>query len=310
MGWQDREYNSWRSWEGRSWRDGPFRLPPRGVMMLIAIHVFGAISVLALRLDHDRSTADEALRWMMLSNESPRATAILLHAISPPDVFALITTVAVVWMLGSRIEESFGPRRLWSLYVLGNVLAGLAFFVIASAWPAGASAPLTMPLGAFAAWSLVAWRTMRFDYVSIFGKLVSVATLSAVLLGVAAAFVVMGHGAGAVAWSLGAVTGAGATPIVESVAALLARAGARRPLLPQRVTRLAVRDEFADDVEDEVESDSNDDAEDFGSVDVEIDTILAKISRAGMQSLTTEERARLEAARQAKLKGDRTVRAR
>lgn len=262
MGWQDRDYS--RAAADIRRIDRGAYLPGRGVTGLLMMHV--AAFVLILILSGGAQT--DVLRLFVLVGPSPSLAAIVLHPLANPSFLELFFVAFVIWSLGSRIEEHFGTRRLIVLYVVGNLSAGVVFVLCARLFPALAGYPLVIPLGAFAAWALLAWRELYYDAVSVFGKVITLSTAIAIgAAGVAAGTILGGGLISTGAWFLSGAAGA--------------LAGSLRRL--SRAARESREQERIDPLD--------------------IDDVLAKISRDGIGALTPTERERLERARSAKLHG-------
>ena len=253
-------------------------LPPRWSLVLIGLHV---VSFLALRM----TQADEghALGPLLgLAGGEGPAWGVLLHPLATERVLTLLFVVFVIWALGGRLEARDGPGQMLVMYVGGNLLAGAVYFVAARWQPELASLELDYPAGAFAAWCLMAWRSMRSDFISVFGWMSTVAKLVAIAAGVSIALRLLGNGMGAVAWLAAIAAGSTAASMTEGVWALRRRSSRPRPATrrPARRRPKAARTPAEPD----------------------IDEILARISREGMDALSQEDLDRLEAARRAKLR--------
>lgn len=294
MSWGERDYSA-DSDGRRRWSDWAPLLPTRGAWILIGVHVAGFLLFHALRTDGGEREA----AWFLLqsSDAVSHPAAIVLHALAQPDVLRLLSCLIVIWLFGSRIEEHMGSRELWRAYVVGTLVAGAAYWSLARAWPAFAGAPLFGPVGAFAAWVVLAQRALAFEYLDIFGTHVSVARLTLICAVVWVVMVVVPFLAGALAWVFAVCAVAVTTLVIGRV---------QREVWFQRgpVLRAPAKRRRRQVVVPSVPSDERAADSACGSSapdEAEIDAILAKISRDGMSSLTAAERERLDAARRAKL---------
>lgn len=284
MGWQDRDYYRESTWSIRRIDWSPY-LPPRGCVALIVLHI-AAFVLLAV------AASDEGLAWrarITLVSENLTAWALLLHPFSTSSIFTLIFVAFAIGWLGGRVEREAGTRRLIVLYVLGTLAGGLAFCGLGLLLPVLTLHPLDLPLGAIVAWGAHVSRREAFEVVGVFDKLVRLPKLLAILGGIWAALVLLRAGPAALGWFVAAAGGAAAFFAVELTPAWWRRlgrpAGGAVRAAPPRIGR----------IEREPVRPHEPEAPD-------IDDILAKISRSGLDSLTDEERERLEAARRAKLR--------
>ena len=279
MGWRDREYA--QTWEGESGRVvRGVHLPPRGTLALVVLHVLAFLIVWGLPSDEGLDVS----ALLAVSGPAPHPLAILAHPVATTRLGTLALVVFAGWTLGARLESRFGTARLLALYVCGNLLAGAVCFAVARWQPDLAAAALSFPAGALVAWCLAAWRGLADEFFSLFGRLLTVAKTAALAAVIAAGVVLLLNGRGASALLAGAAIGGVAEPLVEGLAALRRRRARRRSPTPteHRPTRPATRP--AQPPPDEPD----------------IDDILAKISRQGLDSLTQAERDRLETASRAK----------
>lgn len=273
MSWRERDYSR-VSFPGERLRAAGIVLPPRGSLVLIGLHV---VSFLTLRM----TQADEG-RALALAGGEGTAWGVLLHPLATESVLTLLFVVFVIWALGGRLESRDGPGRMLVMYVGGNALAGAVFFFAARWQRELATLALDFPAGAFAAWCLTAWRSMRSDFISVFGRMTTVAKLVAIMAGVSIALRLLGNGLGAVVWLAAIVAGSTAASMTEGGWALRRRSPPSRPAN----RRPAQRSRQAEPAPPEPD----------------IDEILARISREGMDALSQEDLDRLEAARRAKLR--------
>jgi len=279
MSWRDRDYA--HAWEGESGRVvRGVHLPPRGTLALIVLHVLAFLVVWGLRSDEGLDVS----ALLAVSGPAPHPLAILVHPIAIARLGTLALVIFAAWTLGARLESRFGTARVLALYICGNVLAGAVCFAVARWQPDLAAAALNFPAGALVAWCVSAWRRLADEFFMIFGRLLMVAKAAALAAVIAAGVILLLNGAGAAGLLAGAAVGGVADPLVEGLAALRRRRARWRSPTPaeHRRTRPATRP--SQPTPDEPN----------------IDDILAKISRAGLDSLTQAERDRLEAARRAK----------
>lgn len=286
MSWESRDYSQdrWRDREAPPWRE---YLPSRGAAWLIGLHL--ASFLLLLMLSHDNGAASVAM--LALRGENPQPLAMLTHPLAPLGFFSLLFSVVFIGSFGSFIEAAFGPMRLMVLYINGNLLAGAVYFALARWRPDLAGTPLDAPVGALAAWGLLAFRRMPFEYRPVFGKLYPVRHILAVCGAILAGLELIRGGFGALAWIAAALAGMIGGLLPER----LPRLAGRRARRARAVVRPSPVRGLSDDgmpVSLEPSAERADD---------DIDDILAKISREGLASLSEAERARLEAARRAKL---------
>ena len=265
-------------------------MPPRGVLTLVVLHATAFIIVAMMHAGEGRTLA------LLLSfhGADSQWPAVLTHpyvfsALQLGVVVGVILTLYVTWVLGSAIECDSGSTRLITLYAGGNLAAGIAFYALAKASPGSAIHELNMPVGALAAWAMVGW--LRFDdrMVLVFGRPMSfsraIGWAGAIVVGLA----VFTGGPGSTAWTAAVVAGVGTGWLAEHLPNLRPRltpAVRRRRRDDHTVTRSVDRPRPTPK--------STPSADD-------IDEILAKISRSGIDSLSADERERLEAARRARL---------
>lgn len=270
MGWHDRQYDDHYTEERFSMG---VQRPPTGALTLMIIH--GVAWVVMAMLSAD--AAEEAGSLQQLLHPAVSPLGILLHPFATTRVLSMLFVVLALWSLGGRIENRLGTRRLVGLYVAGNVTAGTVFFALGLAAPQLAVAPLDYPVGALAALVGVAWNHLRDDIVNVFGKMVSIAKVYAITAAVIVAIEIIRGGIGAATWLVATATGGMVGLWGYELWQRSARPRRRvvRPSIPRRPRPIA---------------DSP-----------EIDDILAKISASGLDSLTDDERQRLEDARRRKL---------
>ncbi len=280
MGVWDRDYSKagyGREVGGIDWRS---RLPPRGALTLIVLHLVGFLIV---RVGwHDAGDAARVL--VQLRNDALHPAAILLHPFGNVSFWTLIFVVYAIWTLGGRIEGRFGTARLLGMYAVGTLLAGVVFLGFAQLSAEHSAHALDMPAGALAAWALAAWRTMRDEMVSVFGKLMTTAKVVVLGAAIVAGLVFLVEGPAATGWLIAAAAGSLAWPATN----LVREAGGVTDRSRKSRRREAVGGE------------SRSDKPEAHAADAVLDEILAKISREGIDALTPAERERLEAARRAR----------
>jgi membrane associated rhomboid family serine protease len=290
MSWRERDYTWFSESSGAALRDWRSLLPPPGATGLLVAHLTGFIIALLLR----HGVSENAAESIALTNEL-NAWTVFTHPIATTNGLMLSCILCGVWSLAGRIEDLLGMRRMLALYAGGNVLAGLAFVVIARFWPINASASLSEPVGAVAAWVVTIWTLLPFENVGLFGRFFSLRSVGLTCTAIVATLTVMQYGPGATAWLTAAFVGGAVAPVIDVAYTLVARRRQRAESAPSRPTRSERRSEPARRTNPAPEPESQ---------LPEIDDLLAKISRAGIDSLTASERARLEAARKARLERD------
>lgn len=287
MSWRERDY-TWFPGGKRGYRDrtGTWRefVPPAATCMLLLLHVAGFIFVASTNAGRDGVPAfalfGGGFSWL----------GVVAHPIASPSALTALFVVSAVWTLGGRIESALGARTMLPLYLLGNLIGGLAYVAVAAVRPELALAPLMTPVGGLLAWTATAWRKLSYELVAVFVKEMPLAKVAAFLAAVAVVMVVLSAGLGAAAWVAAAAAGV-AVPVALDAATGVSFRRTRRKAPSRVVPREAV---VAADVESELDGSS--------PAAPEIDDILAKISRAGLSSLTADEKDRLEQARLARLR--------
>jgi membrane associated rhomboid family serine protease len=294
MSWRERDY----TWFPGS--DGPYRdrtgtwrefVPPRATCGLLLGHLAGFIIVATMR------SPEGAPPFALGGPDGVSWLGVLTHPIASPSAFTLLFLLTVIWSLGGRIESALGAPLMLALYLVGNVLGGLAFVAVAALRPELAAAPLVTPLGGMLAWTTVAWRRMPGETVTVFVKEFPLAKVAAFIAATGGVVVLLAAGLGAAAWIAAGAAGM-AIPVVWDTVTGMQRSSRNR-----RATRRVVPVTARDTESDAEASESNDTI-------VDIDDILAKISREGMAALTEEERSKLELARKARLRREDTARVR
>lgn len=289
MGWRERDYSQ----ERMPYSDGPFGgafgRPGPAAWRLMLVHGVVFVGMLIVR------RAPGLAEWIALSEAARRPTGVLLHpfalGLNVPNLTLLMSIFSAMFLLwallqlGTTIENRLGSAWMLTSYAVANVLAGLGYVGIAAFDPAFAGYPLVMPIGALAAWAWWGWRNIQIDTVMIFSSTMRAGNLIGIIAVIYIGLTVLGRGFGTLAW-LAAIGAACLAPgLVDAFntwrerRAQPTRVGAVR----RRALRAVERAETAAPATDAPEDD--------------VDEILAKISREGIDALTSAERARLEAAR-------------
>lgn len=287
MSWRERDYSQER-WGERVVLG--IRVPPPGVLALVVIH---SIAFLAIFIA-GRDIGPQVGGFSSLQSGNLHWPAILIHPLGITNFLTLLLLViSIIWTLGVRIEERFGFKTLMLQYVIGNLLAGAAFFGLALVRPEMATVPLAFPAGAVAAWIVFAFRELGDEELGFFGLTFPTRWFYAWIGIIGLAAIVLAGRLGAVAWLAASAAGC-VTPFLGDLPRNFHRLvwGRRRHRVRPSIERVPqfVESPVAENHAVEDESDA------------EIDAILAKISSSGLQSLTSQERELLEAARQALLK--------
>lgn len=291
MSWEERDY-TW-SGENGAWRENLGRLlPPVGTLALVIAHLSGWILVTILYY----AVSEDAAKALQLDSEL-RPWAILTHPIATTSGLLSGLAILCLWPLAARIEEQMGRGRMLALYFSGNMLAALGFIAVAGFSPRHGFAPLNLPSGALAALSLAAWRSLPLESLPVFGRFIPLKNMIAWVAIGAAVICVAGYRDGALAWLFAAVCGAAIAPVIEAAASI-------RSYRRQRVAVGARgRGRGASGFSDSVDSPRQEPQID--RLEGELDELLAKISKSGLASLTSDERSRLEVARQKRLRRER-----
>jgi hypothetical protein len=247
-------------------------LPPPVSLGLIVVHT---IAFCVLLVSSGEGGAAAALP---LWSGNLRIAALLAHPFATSHPLGLGLTVFGIWTVAGRIEGRYGWSRVMLLYVAGNVVAGLSFAAYARVLPEGGMFALTIPVGGLAAWCGAAWFGLSDEYVSIFGRLTSVARAAAIGSAIAAGFVLLLESSACAAWITALIVGGASGMLVQAWGPTLSFKIRRRPVRPKTKP-------------------------DPGPIrpPVVIDVILDKIARDGIDSLTAKERERLDAARETML---------
>jgi membrane associated rhomboid family serine protease len=284
MSWRDRQYAK-ESYEGFGFSPAGVRRPPGATLALMILHGVAFLVMLALSSGRGAGLAD----LLALRGGQAQPIGILLYPLATTSVLSVLFVVLAYWSLGGRLERILHARRLVSLVIVANIVAGGAYFVFARWQPNLATAELDYPVGALAALCAVAWRSLRQEGVQVFGRTTTLAKIYAICAAIVVAMVVLRAGAGSAAWLVAAAVGAGCGAVFERMPAVRwrARVQPKRHVVRRRDTPAPPK------------AQPQQPSPDYES---ELDEILAKISREGMDALTAEERARLEAAREQKLR--------
>jgi hypothetical protein len=290
MSWENREYAQDRPWRD-ALRIAGIAMPTGVVRSLVIAHLAFFAIVLALR-----AWGPPALHpylYGIHKDQAPPPLTILLHPFTPgPDrwvggaihVFFVCLMVAA---FGRLVAAHRGDAAALLTYILGNAVTGGAYVAAAYLAPPLAAAPLDYPVGALAAWSAWAIRTMRWEYVLIGTRTYPLAGVIAFAAALVALVQLLAYGPGAALWLIAALLGASADWIV----AAMQRISADRPATSPRT--LKIRRTSPAPTERPPAN---------ARIDDELDRLLEKIGRSGIDSLSPDERERLEAARQAKLR--------
>ncbi|MEW6249522.1 MAG: rhomboid family intramembrane serine protease [Planctomycetota bacterium] len=267
MAWHDRDYLE-EGYGERSSAWAGVRRPPALTLVLMIVHG-GAFLTLVMWGAAGRPFAT----GLALRAEAAGPAGILTHPFANTSILSAIFVVLAIWSLAGRAERRMGMKSVLALYVLGNLVAGALYYGLAVGIPWLARLPLDYPAGALAALLAACWNELRYQPTQVLGRVTSAGKVYLVCAAIVLGLALVVGGIGALAWIVASLSGAVAAPLVERWPALhIRRRRTVRPSIP----------EPADEIE--------------------IDDILAKISRSGMQALTRRERKRLEAARQAKLR--------
>lgn len=258
-----------------------FRAPDFGAKLLLIIHGIAAVFVLGA----DMQIVDWPVQSIRLSGENQQALGILLHPVSGP-LLSVIFSGLVIWMLGGAIERNFGTEELLKQYLLGNLVAGGLFWIIITLQPNPEAAPLEIPAGAAAAWCFTAWQRMQVEQRQLFNRDITVGNL----IGIAAIIFILTRllffGSNGVPMILAAL-GASMTSLVSES-------------LP--VIRFKLRESKERNARHRPAKRSSTPKPKPGP---DIDAILAKISREGIEALTDGEHDQLEEARRAKIDAEK-----
>lgn len=292
MGWRERDYS-----QCELFGEGAF-VPPRlrvmlystAALVLVTVHMAAFVAIHLAGRGLGRQVSD-----LLGLHAGAHPVSIVTHPLATADPIVVLLSVLALWMLASRAALRHGTAGIVAIYLSGNLLAGCAYWVVGRIEPAWATAALEFPLGGLAALLLDLWPRRGEHLFTELKHVVGANTLIACGIVLAGGALVWLRGYGALAWCAAGVAGALAAPLVARLSDYLprrsisaARSGGtlRRPVAPdEAVSRAAPRCPPGDE-----------------PLEPDIDDILAKISREGFSRLSEEERQRLEAARQAKLR--------
>lgn len=272
----DRDYA--RSDDDNNVFDSPsFQAPPSGAKALLIIHAIAAVFVLAAEM--------QILIWpvemIRLSGESQSFTGVFLHPVSG-GFWGILSSGLIIWILGGMIERRFGQQIMLRQYVLGNLVAGFAYWTALQLRPVPEAIPLEIPAGAAAAWCFTAWRRMQMEQRNVFGRDMTVGNLIGIVALILIGIRLVMHQGNALPWLVAALLGSLTSPLSESLPVI-------RFKLREQTQRAAPRPRSRPKPKPEPPPGPD------------IDAILAKISREGIDALSNEERELLEAARRARL---------
>ena len=271
MGWQDRNYGD-ETYGATSAGLGGVRRPPSGTLGLMILHGVG----LAVNAAVAGSVDGGSIPPLVGGGLNP--IGVVTHPLATGSLFSAGFVVLAIWSLGGRLEQRLGAGRLIALYAAGNLAGGLAYLASATLWPVLASAPLDDPVGALAGWCALAWVLLRGDRVQVLGRETGLAGVYAVCAAVVAGLVVLRSGVGGLAWLTAAGAGAGGVLLVQRLWGLQGRRAGKPARLAVPYTTSSLPSEAETDIDD----------------------VLAKISRDGMDGLSASDRERLEEARRAR----------
>ncbi len=297
MGWRERDYH-------RNERGVSYRLKLRrttwagllgGPMILVATQAAGHAAARMLP-GPNRPWLDS----LALSGSGNHPVHILTHPFAARSLLTVVAVLVTLAVLARLVDARRSTGHLLGLYLAGGLLGGAAFWLVAVLVPTWATLELAMPIGALAALALDVWRTYEGAMTSFFGLSAGVRTMVAATAAVLVVLNIAGQGAGCIAWLTALAAGALAAPLLEAIFRdLPERHAAQRRRTAGAARRAIPRDDWPDDDDLEPPVDAP------RAPAIDIDDILAKISRSGLSSLTDDERRRLEEARRARLERSR-----
>lgn len=274
----DRDYA--RADEPQPYDSPGIKAPSPWARGLLILHGLAAIFSIAA----DASILKIPINIVRLNGISDSLLGIVLHPLSGGLLSFLISGYCI-WTLGSMVERRLGATLMMRQYILGNLLAGIACFLALLASTMAEPAPLMIPAGAITAWCYSGWRHWQNEHANVFGKLMTLGNV----IGIAAvAFIglkLLLNGSNAGPWIAGAMAGAAGSLLSEWIPAIRI-ASPTRTAAPQKTARSSRKPK--------TQSPPTNPGPD-------IDAILAKISREGIDALSEQEREQLEAARKARL---------
>lgn len=271
MGWREREYHHEGDSYGAPW---PEFLPPSATLGLITAHLTGFFVVLMV----NAGVGVREARWFPMTADAP-PIAILLHPFANRSFTTVAGVLLALYWLGRRLEPRMGSRAMLIFYLAGNLAAGVIYFALSHIWPSVAHMPMTAPVGGLACLAAIAWRRLAGEVTPVFGAWAPAPRFVAFWVAVLIAWNLISAQGNPVAW-LAATMGGGMVGVGPGL-----RFGRPRINLPRLRSVRRARP---------IEPDDQD-----------IDDILAKISRDGIDSLTEHEKSRLEEARRARLRRSR-----
>lgn len=263
--------------EGNPFDAPGFQMPQAGAKALLILHAIAAVFVLGA----DGQIVNWPVGMIRLSGAHHSLLGILLHPVSG-GFLAIISSGLFIWLLGGMIERAYGTQLMLRQYVLGNLIAGLVFWTALALQPMPEARPLEIPAGAAAAWCFTAWRRMQFERRNVFGRDMTVGNLIGIVALIWIGLSVLMKGSQALPFVVSALIGSLSSPLSESLPTIRFKVRARpketKPPSPKR-KKAASKPAPGPD----------------------IDEILAKISREGIDALSAKEREQLDAARRARL---------
>jgi MFS family permease len=209
--------------------------------------------------------------------------------VNPPSLWFIVDMFMIVWF-GRELEKFFGRRTFFALYAGLYLVTPVLFTLLGLRWPlvlGGAPGALAL---------FTAFATLYPNVAFFFGILAK--WMAAILIGIHALIHLTSHN-----WpqllALGATTG------FAHLFVRHAQGHFTLPSLPALKRRSTRRSSATEAVPEGIQAGSADEKAD---VMAEMDALLDRIAKSGIESLTTKERARLEAARESLLKRSKTRR--
>jgi hypothetical protein len=209
--------------------------------------------------------------------------------VNPPSLWFIVDMFMIVWF-GRELEKFFGRRTFFALYAGLYLVTPVLFTLLGLRWPlvlGGAPGALGL---------FTAFATLYPHVAFFFGILAK--WMAAILIGIHALIHLSSHN-----WpqllALGATTG------FAHLFVRHAQGHFTLPSLPSLKRRSTRRSAVTQAVPEGIQAGSADEKAD---VMAEMDALLDRIAKSGIESLTTKERARLEAARESLLKRSKTRR--
>jgi membrane associated rhomboid family serine protease len=274
----DRDYA--RADEQQPYDASGIKAPPPWARGLLILHGVAAIFSIAA----DASILKIPINTLRLDGINDSLIGIVLHPLSG-GLFSFLITGYCIWTLGGMVERRLGSTQMMRQYLLGNLLAGVACFIALRASSIAEPAPLMIPAGAITAWCYSAWRHWQQEHANVFGKIMTLGNV----IGIAAlAFIGLKlflNGSNAGPWIAGALTGAAGSLLSEWIPIIRIAPSTRLNSHPESAPPPRKPKAKAPPV----------------NSGPDIDAILAKISREGINALSDHEHQQLEAARKARL---------